>query len=244
MRMNYEHRSSIRHGGVPTSLKIIGVLAIMLTIIYTFAPKFFPNFMTIIAIPFWGVEENIRKDHIIISTELRDAMVNELLKENHELKATMHRNSSSTVPSLAFIVKKPPFTVFDSYIINIGDIGAKVGDKVYVSGNVLVGEIVEKNGSYAKVKLYSSYGEKFDVLIGNNNIQASALGRGGGSFEAVLPKDVKIQVGDTVLIPDLTPSVFGIVKDVAIDSGRAFSTILFTQPVNIYEQKWVQIYNK
>lgn len=242
--MNYEHRSSIRHNGVSTSIKVIGIFAIIITIIYTFAPKFFPNLMTIIAIPFWGIEENIRKDHIIISTELQNAMINELLKENRELKVIVHNSSTSTIPKFAFIVKKPPFTVFDSYIINTADIDAKIGDKVYVSGSILIGEIVEKNGSYAKVKLYSSYGEKFNVLIGKNSIQASAIGRGGGSFEVVLPKDVKIQVGDTVLIPDLTPSVFGIVRDVAIDSGRAFSTILFTQPVNIYEQKWVQIYNK
>ena len=80
--------------------------------------------------------------------------------------------------------------------------------------------------------------------IGKNNIQAIALGIGGGAFEVILPKDVKIVENDTVMIPDLSTSVFGIVKNITIDAGRAFSTILFSQPINIYEQKWVFINRK
>ena len=243
--MSYEHRSNVQPKGVSMQIKVVGITAVILIVLYLFFPQFLSNFFTTITSPFWRVEKNIRVGNEIVSIDLQNSIIKELQKENFELKSIMHRYATSSAPIISYIIKKPPFSAYDSYIIEIEkDSDVKVGDKVYAIGNVLLGEIVEKNYLTAKVKLYSSYGEKFDVLIGKNNIQATAMGKGGGFFEAILPKDVKIVENDTVMVPDIKISVFGIVKSVSIDSGHSFSTILFSQPINIYEQKWVLIYRK
>jgi len=240
MKMSYEHRSNVNRRGVPLTIKIISILIAILILVYIIFPKFLPSVVTAIVSPFWHSET---KD--ITNTVLQSAVVEELKKQNSELKEILNRNASTSSMLLAYVVKKPPYTAYDSYIIDIGrESKVTVGDRVYAQGNVLLGEIVEINLNYAKVKLYSSYNEKYEVLVGPKSIQATATGRGGGSFEVILPKESKIVENDIVMIPDLSPSVFGIVKNVSVEPARAFSTILFSQPINIYEQKWVEVYKK
>ncbi len=237
--MSYEHRSNVQVKGIPLPIKIISIVIVLLLLVYLFFPQFLPRIATFTAQPFWKTVD----ERPIISETLQVTLIKELQKENADLKSNLHSTSTFNVPHVVPIVKKPPFTAYDSYIIDIGDIHVSNGDKVFAIGNVLLGEVFEVNGRYAKIKLYSSYGEKYDVLIGKNNIETTATGQGGGAFEVVLPKDVKIGENDTVYIPDLSLSIFGIVKSVKIDPARAFSTILFSQPINIYEQKWVLLYS-
>ena len=240
--MSYEHKSNVnvRNFSIPT--KFLVFVIIFLLLLCMFFPRFVSGLFIKIAGPFWNIEKDIKTEKIRVSIDLQNTTILELEKENSDLKEIMARNSSSSPMLLSYIVKKPPFTAYDSYVIDIGkNSGVKNGDKVYANGNLLLGEIVEINGNFAKVKLYSSYGEKFDVLIGKNNIEATATGKVGGAFEVVLPKDSKVQLNDSVSVPDLNVSVFGIVKNISRDPARAFSTVLFSQPINIYEQKWVQV---
>lgn len=241
--MSYEHRSNVNIKRTPFPLKTVLGLILILGIIYFVSPSFLPSIFTKIAAPFWGLKE---ESTIKTSVDLENALITELQRENIELKAMLGRTGTST-PILAYIVKKPPFTAYDSFIIDAGtNNGVDTGDKVYAKGDVLLGEIVEVLGMSSKVKLYSTDGEKYNVFIadkdGAYNIQAPAVGKGGGAFEATLPRDVKIKEGDIVTIPNLKVSIFGIVNKVIADPARTFSTILFSQPVNIYEQKWVFIY--
>jgi len=241
--MSYEHRSNVNIKSFPITLRFINIAIVIIIIVSLIFPAFVSNIITGILGQFWNIEKKILTEKVYVSIELQNTTIAELQKENSDLKSIMGRTSSSSSPMvLAYIIKKPPFTAYDSYIIDIGkDSNIKIGDRVYAAGNILLGEILEINGNFAKVKLYSSYGEKFDVLIGKNDIQATAVGKGGGAFEVVLPKESKVRINDTVTVPDLDVSVFGIVRGITIDPVRSFSTILFSQPVNIYEQKWVQI---
>lgn len=241
--MTYEHKSSVKNNNVPKPLKVAGVISAVILLIYIVFPNLISGLVTTLVSPFWNLEKKVLVSDQNIPLELQNSMINELIKENRELKTMLHKTATSSTPYLSYILKKPPFTAYDSYIIDTSNYkNISIGDKVYAIPHILLGEVVEKNGSYAKVKLYSSYGEKFDVVIGRNNIQATAHGLGGGTFEVILPKDIKVYEGDSVVIPDLEVSIFAIVKRVTVDPARAFSTILFSQPVNIYEQKWVIVY--
>jgi cell shape-determining protein MreC len=240
MKMSYEHKSRVHIYSIPIILKIISIILIILLPIYLFFPQFLSRVFTAIVSPVWTFEKAINKESSPLPLELQNATIAELQKQNEELRSMLKYASTSSPGVLVPIIKKPPYTVYDSYLIDIKNVSnVHIGDRVYVPGNVLVGEIVEINGRIAKVKLYSSYGEKYNVTIGKDNIETPAIGLGGGAFQVVLPKDLKIVQNDVVIIPDLSTSVFGIVQSVSIDPARAFSTILFSQPINIYEQKWV-----
>src|SRR5574343_28397 len=235
MKRSYEHRSNIRSIKIKQPVFIVLILAFFIFLINTFAPNFFSSLFTTIVRPLWHDEEKIG-----ISYELRDALITQLQIENSELKKALNRSTASSTV-IAYILKKPPFSAYDSYIIDIGtDHNIQIGDKAYSIGHVLLGEVKEINKSTSKVKLYSSYGEKFDVTIGKD-VEATAYGMGGGSFEVSLPRDTKVQERDIVTVPNIKVSVFGIVNKVIIDPVKTFYTILFSQPVNIYEQKYVLI---
>ena len=242
--MNYELRSSTKKNKISTPLKITFIISIFLIIMYFIFPLFFSSFITAIISPVWKINTPKYVNTEQISENVKDIMISQLKIENIELKEIMGRATNKNI-LLSYILKKPPYTAYDSFIIDVGTKNNVIkGDRVYVLDNILIGEIAEVFYDTSRVKLFSSYGEKYDVLIGEKNIQATAIGRGGGSFEAVVPRDLKIVEGDTVTIPNISISIFGVVGEVIADPARAFSTILFSQPINIYEQKWVQIYEK
>lgn len=242
--MNYELKSSIRRKKIALPIKITLLVTIVLVAFQFIFPTFLSSVVTAIVSPVWKVNIPQYTGLDQLSDNVKDTMISQLKKENIELKEIMGRliNKNAVI---AYIIKKPPFTAYDSFILDIGtNSRVKKGDKVYVQGNFLIGEIAEVFSDTSRVKLFSSYGEKYDVLIGDKNIQATATGRGGGSFEVVIPRDLKVIEGDSVSIPNIMGSTFGIVGKVIADPARAFSTVLFSQPINIYEQKWVQIYEE
>ncbi len=164
-----------------------------------------------------------------------------VLQENLILKTSLGRTEFKK-PLLATVLKKPPFSAYDSFILDVGSAeGVKLGQHVFTLGNIPIGEIAEVFGSNSRVRLYSSSGEKFQILIGPSAIEATAMGKGGGYFEVSLPRDTKIKVGDSVHIPALTDSFVGKVDGIASDPSEPFARIHFHQAVNIYEQRWVII---
>ncbi len=239
--MSYELKSSIKRNRINLPIKITIIVVVFVFIINFLFPTFLSSILTSIIRPIWSIGVSDRPDINLLSLEAQNILISQLVKENIELKALLGRSVENKM-ILGYILKKPPFTAYDSFILDIGSKdGVENGDKVYSTGNILIGEIAENNFNTSKVKLYSSYGEKYDIFITEKNIQAIAIGRGGGSFEAVVPRDLNIVEGDIVSIPDISNSVFGTVGRVIADPARAFATIIFSQPINIYEQKWVLV---
>ncbi len=239
--MDYELKSSIIRNRISLPFKVMIVVILILFILHFIAPNFISNILMTFVRPLWIIDRNSNVKVSMLLPETQNAIIAELKKENIELKNILNRKESKNV-LLAYVLKKPPFTAYDSYIIDVGsNDGVKINDKVYASGNILIGKISEVNSNFSKVNLYSTYGNKFDILIGENNVEAVAMGSGGGTYMSIIPRDVKVAEGDTILIPDITNSVFGRIGKVIIDPARAFSTIIFSQPINIYQQKWVLV---
>lgn len=234
---------------------VVVVVVVVFVSIQMFAPHFFPAVFTAIAKPFWRVEftaqsgglrsatsliaenEDLRRQ--ITENETRLATVSSLEAENAELKDMLGR-ASSTPRLLAAVLMRPPLSQYDELIIDVGaDHNISTTTKVYAPGNILIGRVVDVLGSTARVTLFSSPGEKYDVLIGNTHISATAVGRGGGQYSADLPRDAVVREGDIVSAPSLNDRAFGIVSTILADPANPFETILFAPPVNIYQLSWV-----
>ncbi len=239
--MNYELKSSINKKKISLSLKIVIIFSFIFILLHFIVPTLLSNILITIVKPIWNINRGNEPELINFIPETSNAIISELMKENIELKKMLNRVDSKNY-TLAYILKKPPFTAYDSFILDIGrDKGIEVDNKVYTAGNILIGEIVEVLNTTSKVKLFSSYGTKYDVLIGEGEIQSTAIGRGGGSFEIIIPRDIKVNKGDKILIPNISNTVFGIVNEIIINPSRSFSTVIFSQSINIYEQKWVLV---
>lgn len=250
MKTNYVHKSSVgKKGLVPFPLQIVLELAIFLAVFYFFFPRALPTVFTTLVKPFWNMEQGLRYGEtsseelkrILAESETNSVRNNVLLRENGELKTLLSRSPVSR-PVLATILQRPPVSAYDTLILDVGQVEkVQKGNRVYALGNIPIGEIEEVIGNTSKVKLFSSSGETFSILISSTSMQTSATGRGGGYFEASMPRDAKIKVGDHVLIPDLGNAFMGTVEGIASDPSEPFSKILFRQPVNIYEMRWVLV---
>ncbi|OHA16823.1 MAG: hypothetical protein A3C79_00645 [Candidatus Taylorbacteria bacterium RIFCSPHIGHO2_02_FULL_45_28] len=182
--------------------------------------------------------------------------------ENVELKALLGRErvfstGTSTIETttklgtfekngnlgiLAAVLKRPPLLAYDEIIIDIGrDYDISTSSLVYAPGDVLIGRVFDVLTTTAKVKFFSSPGELYPISIGPKHSAATAIGRGGGQYEAQVSRDIDVEEGDFVLNSGLNDKPFGFVSAVLLDPTQPFKTVLFASPVNIYQLRWVLI---
>ncbi len=225
--------------------------------LFVWAPHFFPAIFNSIARPFWRMEfslqsgslhspeqllnenENLKRQLLDAQVRLQTIQMTEI--ENAEFKAMMGR-ASTTPRILSAVLKRPPFSKYDELIIDAGqDKGFSTTSTIYASGNILIGKVSDVLGETSKVTLFSSPGQKYDVLIGSQHAPATAIGRGGGQYEAQLSRDTKVVEGDIVISLSLNNKAFGIVTGVLSDPAQPFETVLFAPPVNVYQLRWVLV---
>ncbi|OHA79517.1 MAG: hypothetical protein A2747_03695 [Candidatus Yonathbacteria bacterium RIFCSPHIGHO2_01_FULL_44_41] len=142
---------------------------------------------------------------------------------------------------VADVVAGPGRSPYDTLVIDAGaEEGINIGDVVVYSGSSIIGEIVETAPASSKVKLYSSPGEEQFVIVGQRNLPVVALGRGMGNFEAKVPQDSVVAVGDSIVSVkgDL---IFGTVSSIEEKPAEPFKRLFFRAPFNITEIRSVEV---
>jgi len=192
-------------------------------------------------------KKNLLKENGLLKEQIRLDEKNRILfdllkKENDNLKNILNVKGTNQNLLLSAVLVKPFLSPYDTLIIDVGlSNGVNVGDQVLFDGNIFIGYISEVYKNTSKVILYSSPGEKVGVLIGSNNIGKEAIGLGGGNFKVEIPKEIGVKEGDFVIIPSISTNFFGIVEKIEIKSSDSFQNVLFKNPVNIAELKWVEV---
>lgn len=186
-------------------------------------------------------ENGLLKEQIDMQKE-EYALLDILKKENNDLKNILNRNKSGQKFLLGAVLVKPFLSPYDTIITDIGTAdGVKVGDQVLADGNIYLGYVSEVYDKTSKVVLYSSPGEKVKVLIGEGNIEKEAVGLGNGNFSVELPREVDVKEGDLIVIPSISSNIFGVVEKVEFKESDSFQDVLFKNPVNIAELKWIEV---
>jgi len=245
----------------------VGILIVIgiIVVVHIFFSNIFTGPLQFISSPFWkaknsSVEGIINSSQLLRSkrslifeneelktqlkeSELRVFELGFLRQENESLKTLMGRQVSGIENTiLGAVLARPNVSLYDTFVIDIGnDVGLTKGDSVYVLGDILIGEITEVNKKTSTVKLFSSPGQITPMFIGLQNISANAQGRGGGNFIVELPRGTEVLKGDIVTIPSIDTKLFAIVEEIQADPSDPFITILFKNPVNMNDIKWVQV---
>lgn len=189
---------------------------------------------------FMAENESLKKD--LEATSLRLANYNSILDENMKLREILGRKKEGSNMILGAILSKPNRSPYDTLLIDVGERhGIKVGDLVLASGAIPVGRIAEVFSKSSKVVLFSTWGEKNQVVISGKDIFIDAVGRGGGNFEMVLSRELVLEKGTEVLLPGSDARVVGVVETTISDPRDAFNKVLVLSPVNIQELKFVQV---
>ncbi len=261
--MTYLRRTNpaAKRGKRTTSFIVLCVLGLFL--VHFFFPRFYPALLYPVTSLFWKSESNaiggfvylakivqskysLVKENKRLSDEIssRDSsmlLLDSLRKENESLKSTLGRTAKGN-DLLGVILSRPPISPYDTIIIDVGsNDGVTVGDKVYTDGDTLVGDIAETYANQSKVSLYSTPGRVIPIIIGSTNAEVQAVGRGGGNFTAKLPVELEVKKGDTIIMPQIRPHIFGVVEDILVDSSDSLQTVLFKTPINIHEFRFIQV---
>jgi cell shape-determining protein MreC len=158
------------------------------------------------------------------------------------MKEILGRKNEKTNLILTSILSKPNKSLYDTLIVDVGSKnGVSFGQRVFALGNVPIGSISEVYPNYSKVILYSSPGEKTEVVISGRDAFMQVVGRGGGNFEMLLPRDLILEKGAEAVLPGITPFTLGIVQAILSDPRDAFQKALLVSPVNIFELKFVEV---
>jgi cell shape-determining protein MreC len=184
--------------------------------------------------------ENLKSQ--ISESEADRANYASVVDENNKMKEILGRKGENQDFVLASILSKPNKSPYDTFVVDIGaNSGVVVGEKVFALGNIPVGKIAEVYGDSSKIILYSSPGEKMDVIVSLRDVTMQLVGRGGGNFEMILPRDFVIEKGAEVVLPGFTSQVVGVVQTILSDPRDSYQKALLSSPVNIFQLKFVEV---
>ncbi|MGB8815797.1 MAG: rod shape-determining protein MreC [Minisyncoccia bacterium] len=248
-------------------IKTFIILIITLVFFVVFSQDFSKNILFSIGKPLWGfssslvsfwdnnigilrskqslIAENIKLEEQIKSSKKDFLFLNLIKKENETLKDLLNRKKIGYSLILASVLEKPGLSPYDTLIVDVGKKdGISKGQLVMADSSVLIGEVAEVYDFSSKIKLYSSPGEKISVLVGSSNILKEAQGVGNGNYKIEVPKEIGVEVGDSIVIPSINVNIFGIVEKIESKNTDSFEVVLFKSPINIQELKFVEIVKK
>ncbi len=202
---------------------------------------------------YFSSRSNLEKEIAVLNAKINESNIallnlNSVAEENIKLKEILNRKDEKKSIVVASILAKPNQSLYDTLVVDAGTKqNIKEGSMVFAFGNVPIGRVVDVGGFSSKIVLFSSSKEKMNVIVsGRENIKdvyMEVVGRGGGNFEMILPRDILLEKGDQVMLPGIRPYIIGIVETIISDPRDAFTKVLLVSPVNIQELNFVEIEN-
>jgi len=188
------------------------------------------------------ISENLFLKQKIIELELSKNFLDEVMKENNELKLVFNFSEpENTEFILAPVFLRPGYGIYNTIVVGAGsNRGVKNGALVTAFGDTFLGYVYETVPGMSKVRLASYPGEETNVFIGGR-FSAIAVGLGGENMEVSLPKDVEVEVGERVFTIDERPLFLGVVEVITKKPTDSFQKIIFRLPLNIQELRNVYL---
>src|SRR3989344_1978107 len=234
------------------------IVAVAVFLLQWLAPNMFAPLVVRIAEPFFFTEASVARatEGITIFFRSRTALAAEnaafkealatARAENEFIQAisavqkdgdVFPRTGENTIT--APVLSRPRWSAYDSLIIGAGAAdGVEVGMRAFSSGFV-IGKVAEVEGSTASVSLYSTPERKVVAQIAGK-FPTELAGSGGGTFEAIVPREIPASPGDGAFAHDISPKLFAIVDAVG-DAGEGTAKICLRLPVNIFELRTVEV---
>lgn len=134
-------------------------------------------------------------------------------EENKELRALLSASSSPRIG--AGVVARPPFTPYDTVIIDRGsEDGVVLHAPVYYGSNIALGYVRSVFPHTALITLFSSSGVETTVYLFGAHIFTTAYGEGGGVIRISVPQGVPLEEGRLVVLPSLDTGVLGTIRSI------------------------------
>lgn len=148
----------------------------------------------------------------------------------------------AVVGTIAHVVAAPTRSPYDTFVLDRGSTaGVREGDIVWFDHTIALGKVEQVSDAASRVRLFSSPGYEQYVSVGTSSAMVSAVGRGGGSFELTVPKDIPVALDEPLYSIDVTLGVLGFVRDIKARDADSFQTVYAASPINLFETREVFI---
>jgi cell shape-determining protein MreC len=136
-----------------------------------------------------------------------------VMEENEELRNLLQSTSTNRV--VAGVIARPPFTPYDSIVLDRGsDDGVVLHAPVYHGKGVALGYVRSVTAHTALVTLFSSPGVESTVYVFGPNMFTTAYGEGGGIIRLSVPQGIFIEKGNIVVLPSIDTGVLGKIDEI------------------------------
>ena len=229
-------------------------------------PKVTRNVLTTTAVPIWTVRDTFANglgnignffsfksslvaqisslQNQVASLELKQTDYDAISKENQDLKSLLGQTTGNVGnPNgriLARVLSKPPESPYDTFVLSAGaDEGSAVGEKVYISDTILIGQVASVTSKTSIVNLFSKSGMTNELDDERTGATYEVVGRDGANMSVEVPKDADILWGDVFTYPTIKTSVVGSVFYIDQSAQSSFKTIYLRVPGNVFQTEWV-----
>jgi len=256
MKTNYLPRNRTKHPKIQKALLALAgflVLAFFLTLVH------FP--LVPLVSPLWkgenAVSNAIRDAFILRRSKAALIQANQQLEEkirSYEIERTIFSSwqdreqellallgrENETSGMVASVLSHSPQNPYDTLVVDVGsNQGIGIGDEARLPEGPLLGVVTEVFSNTAKVKLFSSSGERMNAVLEREKNAVELTGAGGGMFKLSLPRDVAVEVGDKVFSAGIERHLVAIVGDISMRSTDSVKEVLLKSPANIFGLKFV-----
>ncbi|MDB5195354.1 MAG: Rod shape-determining protein MreC [Parcubacteria group bacterium] len=253
----YRRRTALIPAGGVFLIGTLIVLAVLMFLLQIFAP----GLLARAAAPVWQLGNGIasgfaagtsvfgnapeltRERDTLAAQNLALAEDNRTLTaKNADLEALIGAAPPPEHRILAGVLARPPVSPYDTLVVDAGSgKGVVVGALAYGPGGVPLGTVASASDVSAHIALFSTGGRVTEGWVGDTRIPITLTGRGGGAFDATLPRNSGIAVNAVVYVPG--PGALPVGTVVRIDSSPSSprDTIYIAPYVNLYALTWVMV---
>lgn len=181
---------------------------------------------------------------------------NKLLKEELTvLKRFVGRNGEQNIEEsggqilatdetkLAYVLAGTIDPPYDTLIIDLGKGKIHEGSPVIQEDGYVVGSVSEIHENFSKIKMFSSFGTKTNIYLGENKTMVTMVGAGSGNFNISVPKEFVVEKDDYAIYPGEGTKMIATVRSVEYKSGETFKQVVLSIPFNIKNIRMVGVLN-
>lgn len=243
MKTQYFRNPNISDKAVSPRAFFLGALLVGVIVILLLLRAVAPGAIVYIAKPFWFTGNKLTAS---VSTALNFESKKDLLQARDSLTATVTtlENENAVLTSrvsdlqkllgsreettkgiVASVLIRPPVSPYDTLVIDQGERAGITKDAlVYGQGGIPAGVVTEVMTTTSRVTLYSAPSLKTQGWAGAEHFPLTLIGAGAGAYEASIPKDSGVVVGDGVYLSVGGASPLGVVT--MIDSDPSSPTVV------------------
>lgn len=158
---------------------------------------------------------NLVRDQAETLTSEESNELDYLRAENSSLREVLGQPDEPRIA--AGVIGRPTALPYDVLMIDKGsDDGIEVDTPVYTGNNTVIGFVAAAYQNSSLVALLSTPGFSSTAYIFGPNIYTTAVGIGGGVTRIHVPQGISLNIGDLVVLPSMSPGIYGTVS--AVDS--------------------------